>query len=135
MGNDEDGSGREGFLNGKEIRMRTFQKAFLCDDEVGKEDASVITAETWLTGKEGDVKEEKNRRGLGEEILLRDGTLTVGVFDSCVVCRELALENMAVVCLGENMGMFADACVTEVESSEAAAVIDDVLGKPDFEFC
>lgn len=43
------------------------------------------------------------------------------------MCGMIAFTHLAVVCLQENAGMFANACVTEAESSKAADIIDDVV--------
>lgn len=44
-----------------------------------------------------------------------------------------SLRSLAVVCLGENVGMFVDVCFIEMKFSEAADVNDDVAQKVDLE--
>lgn len=44
--------------------------------------------------------------------------------DSFVVCCRVARGGLAVVCLEEHVGLFIDVCITKVESSEAAHMIE-----------
>lgn len=54
----------------------------------------------------------------------------VGAFD-CVdfflVCRGCALASLAIGCLYEKVSMFVSACVTELESSEVANVVNEAI--------
>lgn len=57
------------------------------------------------------------------------GAGTVDGCDTSGMCDRFALGDLAAVFLGKSVRMFVDACVTEVESSEAADVINDVFEK------
>lgn len=46
-----------------------------------------------------------------------------------VMCGEPAPRDPAVVCLEEIVGMFVDSCVNDVNFSEAADAIDDIVAE------
>lgn len=48
-------------------------------------------------------------------------------FDSFALCGGFAFGGLAEVCFGENVSMFVDASIIEVESFEAADVITNVV--------
>lgn len=47
--------------------------------------------------------------------------------DGFVVCSRFALGGLAVLCLENDVDMFADACVIEVKFSETVDAIGDVV--------
>lgn len=53
----------------------------------------------------------------------------VQCFEIFLVCSEFALGGLAIVCLEEKMDMFVDACVTEIEFSQAENVIENMVGE------
>lgn len=87
-----------------------------------------FTDETWLTvGGGTGGREKKNGRGSRTGILVEVGAGAVDGFHSFVVCGRSALGSLAVMCLEENVGIFADACVVRVKSSERADAIEEVV--------
>lgn len=53
-------------------------------------------------------------------------------FESFEVCSPFALGGLAVVVFKEDVGLFVDVCVTRVESSKAADIIDNAVKKVGF---
>lgn len=76
---------------------------------------------------------KRDRNGGGDGILVKDPAGALESFGSSTACREFALGGSAVVRLKEDAFMFADACIIDVESSEAADVTGDVVEKVKFE--
>lgn len=85
-----------------------------------------IAGDTRLIRKGGKWTEEKNERGAEDGIPLEDGARTINGFDRFVVSGGLGLGDLAVVCLGEDAGMFVDAYVIKVRSFEATDVVEEV---------
>lgn len=58
---------------------------------------------------------------------MQGGAEAVKSVDGFVVCGGYTLGGLAVVCFEKDAGMFVDACFIEVESPEAANVIDSTV--------
>lgn len=134
MGDDEDGLGREKITERNELKVRTGAKAFVCGDEVGEENVFTVTDDSWLTDRPGSGGREKRDESDGMDGIPKEGGAgAVDRFESFAICGELAPRTVVVVCLEEDLGMFIDAFVTEVESPEAADVVDDVIEEVEIE--
>lgn len=84
-----------------------------------------------MWGEKG--REHADGTGSEDGILVEGGAGAVNGFRSFVLCDGSASEGLAVMCFEKDLDMFVDACVDEVDTSEAANVIDDVFEEKDFE--
>lgn len=64
---------------------------------------------------------------------MQSGAGTVDGFRTFVVCSGFALRGLTVVWLEEDVGMFVDVFIIEMESFKATDVIDDVVGEVELE--
>lgn len=93
-----------------------------------------ITDKTWLkNGQERSGIGTGYARGGREGFSVKDEPGAVDGNIGFVVCGGLAVRDLAVARLEENVGMSIDACVTEVEFSNAADVIDDMAEEMEIE--
>lgn len=76
-----------------------------------------ITNVCWLAGAEGEGGKKGERKGDRDGTSVEGGAGVADDFRSFVVCSGSALEYFAVMCLEGDVGMFAEACLTELEIS------------------
>lgn len=113
--------------------VRIGAKVLVGGDDVGEETVFAVADETWFAdeGRRGGGR-KRDRRGAGDRTAVNSVDGAVYCVSCSLVCGNSALGSLAIAYLEDEVGMFVNACVTELDSSEAANVINDVIGEMEF---